>query len=557
MVASYPILRSRRSPPRIGAGRDITTPLAGRFQLTISSFSTISALFPIETQADFFVAPAPLGNDNNNGQTEATPWATIGKVNNPFPTVIVPGDIIAFERGGVYGDAELRPATSGFAGNPITYTAYGIGGNKPELGSINLRRIVIIDNGIDFITIEDLHLRKSDQAAPSKGLVTVNGRNFIWKNVDLTGEGAGPVGVSGMWLTVGAVDFLVDGGTIEDVGSASIDVEGGPSNGTIKNIFFGTHSQAGPAPGSSGEGLATEASTFGGPWFVENCIFDATADLTRGEQNFDTKGTGVWTVTNCLFLGARQGAIINQHSAIVTYNTCVFNPLQGGTPSRSINLGIPRVPSQGEPTVTFNFCTFIMPQDYVDFIRINDPIAVTFNSCGFIVPAGSSVDRIIEMTVGLAGGGNGNVKLFNCTLVNRGALIELINMRDTFDGSIEIANTILDSDEADLLFDFNGNTAVTLNKNLYFHPAGGTWGRSGGVNYTEITLIDTLDTSGSDTGDPDFATEDPDAADFFKLNIGSLALDLGDPADAPEFDLKGIAYDLVTPNAGCRAGDGI
>ena len=495
--------------------------------------------------ADYFVSQA-TGDDNANGQTPGTAWKTIGKVNNPTPVVFGPGDTIAFERGGVYGDTELRPVIAGTAGNPITFEAYGVGANKPELGSVNNRRIVIVE--VDHITVKDLHFRKTDGAAAAKGLVSVNARNFTWKDCDLTGEVAGNSGISGLRFDDGGEDFLVDGGTVTDVHSGGISMAGGSTSGTIRNIFFGTHAQA----GASGDNCGSEADTVGGPWFIENCIFDSTADLTRGEQNFDNKGEGTWTITNCIFFGARQGSIINQHGTVTIYNTCVF--FGNSNSAREVTIGIERTPSLGEPIVTFNFCTFV-PQtnNYTDFVRLNDPVAVTFNSCAFIVPAGITCQRLIEMRVGLVGGGV--VKLFNCTLVNRGTLIELLNVRDTWDGTVEIANSIFDSNAADLLLDFNGNNNnITLNQNLYFRPAGGNWARHNGINYTEAGLINTLDTSGSDTGDPKFASVDPDNANFFLPNVGSPALDLGDPNKAPTLDLVGIAYDTVTPNSGCREG---
>lgn len=69
--------------------------------------------------ATFYVSPS--GNDAANGQSEATAWKTVSKVN---ATTFAAGDIIRFQRGGEWREA-LNASTSGAVGNPITYDAYG------------------------------------------------------------------------------------------------------------------------------------------------------------------------------------------------------------------------------------------------------------------------------------------------------------------------------------------------------------------------------------------------------------------------------------------------
>lgn len=65
------------------------------------------------------------GNDSNNGTTEGTAWKTINKVNT---STFQPGDNILFKRGEVWREM-LVPPSSGTAGNPITFGAYGSGDN--------------------------------------------------------------------------------------------------------------------------------------------------------------------------------------------------------------------------------------------------------------------------------------------------------------------------------------------------------------------------------------------------------------------------------------------
>lgn len=77
-----------------------------------------------------------LGNDSNSGLSSSSAWQTLNKVNS-FP--FVPGDIVRFERGGVWRE-QLIPQ-SGDIGGYITYTSYG-SGNKPLLlGSVKRNAI--------------------------------------------------------------------------------------------------------------------------------------------------------------------------------------------------------------------------------------------------------------------------------------------------------------------------------------------------------------------------------------------------------------------------------
>jgi len=63
------------------------------------------------------------GNDSNNGQSIQTPWKTVAKVN---ASTFVAGDSVLFKRGGVWNES-LAPTSSGAAGNPIAFDAYGQG----------------------------------------------------------------------------------------------------------------------------------------------------------------------------------------------------------------------------------------------------------------------------------------------------------------------------------------------------------------------------------------------------------------------------------------------
>ena len=63
------------------------------------------------------------GNDTNNGTSASTPWLTINKVNT---SSFNPGDSILFRRGCTWRE-QLTVPSSGSAGSPITFGAYGTG----------------------------------------------------------------------------------------------------------------------------------------------------------------------------------------------------------------------------------------------------------------------------------------------------------------------------------------------------------------------------------------------------------------------------------------------
>src|SRR5581483_3852045 len=63
------------------------------------------------------------GDDSRDGQTAAAAWKTIAKVNG---STFLAGDQILFKRGDVWRES-LVPPSSGAAGNPIKFDAYGTG----------------------------------------------------------------------------------------------------------------------------------------------------------------------------------------------------------------------------------------------------------------------------------------------------------------------------------------------------------------------------------------------------------------------------------------------
>ncbi len=81
-----------------------------------------------------YYVDATAGDDTRDGQSEATAWKTLNKVNS---SAFLPGDQILLKRGEVWRES-LAPPSSGVAGNPIKFDAYGTG-DAPEIsGSLPL-----------------------------------------------------------------------------------------------------------------------------------------------------------------------------------------------------------------------------------------------------------------------------------------------------------------------------------------------------------------------------------------------------------------------------------
>jgi hypothetical protein len=80
-----------------------------------------------------YYVDATGGSDSANGTSDSTPWKTIAKVN---AATFSAGDSILFKKGETWRE-QLTVPSSGSAGNPITFGAYG-SGEKPVITGANL-----------------------------------------------------------------------------------------------------------------------------------------------------------------------------------------------------------------------------------------------------------------------------------------------------------------------------------------------------------------------------------------------------------------------------------
>ena len=502
---------------------------------------------PLRGQPTFFVANAPLGDDNNDGLAADRPWETIAKVN---AQIFNPGDTISFQRGDTFGDVTLTADQAGTSVLPVLYNAYGnVLLAKPKLGGVNTARIFVVD--AEWVAVQDLHFTGSNNLVATKGLVTINGNNFSWKDCDYTGNDIGDGLLDGIWWA--AKDVVFDGGILTDGPSSLIKIatsNGNDSGGLIKNCTFNTNEQV----NTNGDMIGGSPNHVG-TIIIEDCIFD-NLENARGEQCIDFKGSGTWTVDRCTFVSANEGALLIGQSgsgggaSVATISDCTFKTQGGG--GRIVTIG---AANYNTNVATFHRCDFIDVDGTQEMIRLGDTpgdaSTATFNACSFHVRASTTAPNIFRLA-------ESDWVFNNCTFVKRNGTGKIFSGDGGYTGTVTLHNCILDGDEIRLI-DFVNSGATLIETDTVYEknnvPAI-DWFEFGDLNLGEadITMTAPVDDPNSTGGDPDFNSEDDLAANYLLPNAGSPALDRGDPAFAPLTDLRGVAYDLITPNAGCRAG---
>ena len=83
----------------------------------------ISLAWSAVAAATTYYVSSSTGNDANSGTSAGAAWQTLAKVNGQ---TLQPGDQVLLKRGDVWNES-LAPGSSGVAGNPIAFDAYGAG----------------------------------------------------------------------------------------------------------------------------------------------------------------------------------------------------------------------------------------------------------------------------------------------------------------------------------------------------------------------------------------------------------------------------------------------
>ena len=98
----------------------------------------------------------PSGNDRHLGHSRVQAWRTVARVNRAS---LEPGDVVVFQAGRAFRDAQLSPRSSGTRRAPIRYGSYG-GGQATLTRGVRLAEI-------DWISIEGLRIHSATEGIMS------------------------------------------------------------------------------------------------------------------------------------------------------------------------------------------------------------------------------------------------------------------------------------------------------------------------------------------------------------------------------------------------------
>lgn len=302
----------------------MTLQLPGR-RLTQLGLAASLALGPT-----FYVDPA--GNDNNDGRTQATPWATIAKVN--AQTWLVPNTKVLFKGGATFTGA-LVPNNGLSALTPLVIGSYGTGKatltassgyvcHVHNIGGIRIENLIV--NGTS--TAQEGVFLQNDQAGNTK----MNGVAVV--NCDFTGTFSDcAVYMEGSTGSSGFSNVLFSGITASVSVGAGIGVWGAAGAGLANHSGVTVHNCVTTNCGKSGINLGNctnsmiqlckasgcgGASTAGpvGIWFYDssNCIIQFCESYNNNSANaadgggFDLDGGSSNCIVQYCFSHGNKGA---------------------------------------------------------------------------------------------------------------------------------------------------------------------------------------------------------------------------------------------------------
>lgn len=144
-------------------------------------------------RANVFVSAT--GSDSNSGKYPWAPIKTISKLNT---ITILPGQIVAFKSGDTFNDTTLVVKSSGTAGKPITYTAYGPGAKPVISGSTAITGWVQTPDETDNSAIYQATFATTINQLFDDG---VRMRNARFSNIEEVPQGRTPVDAGYSWIS--------------------------------------------------------------------------------------------------------------------------------------------------------------------------------------------------------------------------------------------------------------------------------------------------------------------------------------------------------------------
>ena len=137
---------------------------------------------PITGGTNYYV-DSSLGSDSNAGTSDSSPWKSLSAVQSHG---FSPGDTINFKRGSSWSGG-LTITTSGAAGKPITFKAYGSGA-RPVITNPGVKYGAAIRLEGDYLVVQDFLTRDAHRAGI---MVAAGANNNVVQDNEITSAGTG------------------------------------------------------------------------------------------------------------------------------------------------------------------------------------------------------------------------------------------------------------------------------------------------------------------------------------------------------------------------------
>ena len=177
-----------------------------RLLLLVSTVCCFTA--PPVFSATYYVSNS-TGNDTQNGTSSSSAWKTLSKVNS---FAFQPGDTVLFKRGDTWSKQQLKINRNGAPGQPITFSAYGIG-QRPKFDAAFASSPFygVFVTGRSWIVVDSLQFYRF-----GKG-IWINGSN----NITIKNSLVSHIGGECVRLAKASNKIIMDNNEIHDCGQMS------------------------------------------------------------------------------------------------------------------------------------------------------------------------------------------------------------------------------------------------------------------------------------------------------------------------------------------------
>lgn len=232
------------------------------------------------------------GSDSNNGNSAATAWRTLAKVN---AWTFVPGDTLRFHGGDSFSGSLTNRTLTGAPNAVVTVNSYGNGSATVNGGTGN--GIYLVNS--EFLTLEGLVVKGSGWTGSGRSIVPTNGGKGIWiQNTRTSGNHLRNITIAHCRVSGFYIGVLLDTTLAHTTGFENATISG---NVFSNNLTMGFNLQgydsnlAGPVDQSRGiyVGYNTIQNNPGDPKMGAGGIHGTLKGEAGGLQVANTTGTTI------------------------------------------------------------------------------------------------------------------------------------------------------------------------------------------------------------------------------------------------------------------------